>query len=98
MDRDVIDAIIRRRQDRIRLCYERQLNFNPKLAGKVSLHFVIGGKGQVSSSRIVEDTMRNQNVNKCILTEIASWTFPTPRGGVNVDVDYPFFFESSAKH
>jgi hypothetical protein len=98
LDRDVIDAIIRRRQDRIRLCYERQLNFNPKLAGKVALHFVIGATGQVISRNITEDTMKNQSVNKCILSEIATWTFPAPRGGVNVDVDYPFFFESSNKH
>lgn len=97
LDRDVIDAIIRRRQDRIRLCYERQLNFHPRLAGKVSLHFVIGQKGQVVSSRIIEDTMKSESVNKCILVEIASWTFPQPRGGVTVDVDYPFFFESSSK-
>jgi hypothetical protein len=97
LDRDVIDAIIRRRQDRIRLCYERQLNFNPKLSGKVALHFVIGAAGQVTSKRITEDTMKSQNVNSCILSEIATWTFPAPRGAVNVDVDYPFFFESSNK-
>jgi hypothetical protein len=97
LDRDVIDAIIRRRQDRIRLCYERQLNFNPKLSGKVAVHFVIGKSGNVVSRRILEDTMKNASVNNCILNEVSTWTFPPPQGGTLVNVDYPFVFESSAK-
>lgn len=97
LDRDVIDAIIRRRQDRIRLCYERQLNFNAKLAGKISLRFVIGKEGTITSSKIIEDTMKNANVNSCVLAEVKSWTFPKPKGGYAVSVDYPFVFESSAK-
>ena len=97
LDRDLIDSIVRRRQDRIRLCYERQLNFDPKLSGKVAIHFVIGTKGEVVRSSITEDTMKNEAVRKCILAEVKSWTFPQPKGGVLVDVDYPFFFESSRK-
>jgi hypothetical protein len=95
LDRDVIDVIIRRRQDRIRLCYERQLNFNPKLSGKVAIHFVIGKDGTVLESRLLEDTMKNASVNKCILNEVRSWTFPKPQGGLSQPVDYPFVFESS---
>ena len=97
LDREVIESIIRRRLDRIRLCYERQLNFNPKLVGKVTVHFVIGRKGEVLSSRATEDTMKNESVRSCILAEVGSWTFPTPEGGTLVNVDYPFVFESSAK-
>ncbi len=97
LDREVIEAIIRRRQDRIRLCYERQLNFSPQLSGKISIHFVIGKAGQVLTSSILEDTMKNQSVSQCVLTEVKSWTFPPPRGGTLVNVDYPFVFESSAK-
>lgn len=97
LDRDVIESIIRRRLDRIRLCYERQLNFYPKLAGKVSVHFVIGKQGEVLTSAINDDTMKNKAVTSCILAEVKSWTFPQPEGGTLVKVDYPFVFESSAK-
>jgi hypothetical protein len=96
LDRDLIDAVIRRRQDRVRLCYERQLNFNPKLSGKVAVRFVIGADGGVVSSKILEDTMKNATVASCILGEVKNWTFPKPKGGANVSVDYPFVFESSA--
>lgn len=97
LDRDVIESIIRRRLDRIRLCYERQLNFYPKLAGKVAVHFVIGKKGEVLQASSLEDTMKNSAVRSCVLYEVKSWTFPAPEGGTLVTVDYPFVFESSAK-
>lgn len=97
LDRDVIDSIVRKKQNRIRLCYERQLNFKPDLAGKVTVHFVIGGDGRVLQSSIAEDTMRNRSVNQCILAEVKNWIFPRPKGGTKVEVDYPFVFESSIK-
>jgi hypothetical protein len=94
---DVIESIIRRRQHRIRLCYERQLNFNPKLAGKIALHFVIGKTGGVAKTDVTEDTMKNETVKGCVLSEVKTWIFPAPEGGTLVDVDYPFVFESSAR-
>ncbi len=97
LDREVIESVIRRRLDRIRLCYERQLNFNPKLAGKVTVHFVIGRKGEVLNAQTTEDTMKNDAVRSCILSEVKTWSFPAPEGGTLVNVDYPFLFESSSK-
>lgn len=98
LDRAVIDQIVRRRQDRIRLCYERQLNFAPKLAGKVTVAFSIGAEGQVVSTAISEDTMKNRAVTDCISAEVKTWTFPRPSGGTLVKVDYPFVFEASGAH
>jgi len=97
LDREVIESYIRRRLDRIKLCYERQLNFFPKLSGKISVHFVIGKTGQVLQNKIIEDSLKNESVRKCILAEVATWNFPQPEGGTLVNVDYPFVFESSAK-
>lgn len=90
----MIDQIVRRRQDRIRLCYERQLNFVPGLAGKVTVQFVIGKEGNVQKSTIIEDTMNNKAVKDCINTEVKEWVFPKPKGDTDVTVDYPFVFES----
>jgi outer membrane biosynthesis protein TonB len=94
LDKQVIDSIVRKRQDRIRLCYERQLNFVPNLAGKVTVQFVIGTEGQVRKSTIIEDTMNNKAVKECITTEVSQWIFPKPKGNTDVVVDYPFVFES----
>jgi hypothetical protein len=95
LDREVIDSIIRRRQDRIRLCYERQLNFKPSLSGKIAVAFTIGKNGNVVKSDIAEDTMNDAAVRSCVLKEVSTWTFPAPRGGTLVKVEYPFVFESS---
>jgi outer membrane biosynthesis protein TonB len=98
LDRAVIDQIVRRRQDRIRLCYERQLNFVPGLAGKITVQFQINTDGTVLSSTLIEDTMKNKAVNDCVATEVKSWTFPRPKGGAVVKVDYPFVFESGSSN
>lgn len=98
LDRDVIDAIVRKRKARIRLCYERQLNFQPKLSGKVTVAFIIGATGNVQSANISEDSMKSSAVNNCIISEVKSWKFPSPKGGTLVNVDYPFVFESSQKN
>jgi len=97
LDRGVIESVVRKRQDRIRLCYERQLNFNPKLAGKLTVHFVIGNTGNVLVAEPLEDTIKNGAVRSCVLSEVKSWNFPPPEGGTLVTVDYPFIFESSAR-
>ena len=96
LDRQVIDQIVRRRQDRIRVCYERQLNFVPGLAGKITVQFLIDGTGSVMKSTMIEDTMKNKAVNDCVAAEVKSWTFPKPKGGATVKVDYPFVFESGS--
>lgn len=94
IDRNVIDQIVRRRQDRIRLCYERQLNFRPNLSGKITVQFVIGKEGEVVGTQFLEDTMKNDQVRDCISSEVKTWTFPKPNGGTLVKVDYPFVFAS----
>lgn len=95
LDREVVDNIVRQRKDRIRLCYERQLNFFPKLSGKLTIHFVIGKAGAVEAASILDDTMQNEAVRTCLINEVQTWTFPKPQGGSRVTVDYPFVFESS---
>ncbi len=96
LEREMIEHVVRQRKDRIRLCYERQLNFIPQLSGKVTVHFEIDPAGNVLSSSLIEDTLQNKAVKECILTEVKTWTFPKPQGGVIVPVDYPFVFESSS--
>ncbi len=94
LDRNVIDSVVKRRQERVRLCYERQLNSSPGLAGKITVAFMIGKWGQVVSARITEDSLKNETVNHCVLAEIKSWSFPKPQAG-RVSVEYPFSFEST---
>jgi outer membrane biosynthesis protein TonB len=95
LDREVIAEFIRRNIGHILYCYERSLSANPNLFGKVSVRFVIGATGQVQTQKIGESTLRDNRVEGCILDKISQWKFPTPKGGVQVSVNYPFLFKTT---
>ncbi len=95
LDREVIADFIRRNIGHILYCYERSLSANPNLFGKVSVRFVIGASGKVETQKIGESTLKDQRVEGCILDKVAQWKFPTPKGGVQVSVNYPFLFKTT---
>lgn len=94
LDREVIAAYIRSKLGEIRYCYERQLASNSDLHGKIMVKFTIGSSGKVNAKRVANTTLKNAIVEGCILRRIAAWKFPNPKGGVEVDVSYPFLFKS----
>ncbi len=92
LDREVIARIVRRHQNEIRFCYERELQRDPNLHGRVAVQWVIDGTGAVVRATIQDTTMGNSNVENCILTRVRRWRFPEPRGGGIVRVTYPWIF------
>lgn len=95
LDRDIIAQHIRAQIGQILYCYERQLSATPDLFGKVAVRFTINADGRVESQKIGESTLKNSNVEGCVLNKIAGWKFPLPDGGTKVLVTYPFFFKST---
>ncbi len=95
LDREVIAQYIKSQLGQILYCYERQLSANPDLFGKVAVKFVIGANGRIEQQIIGDSTLKNSNVEGCILNKIASWKFPNPQGGTRVYVTYPFLFKST---
>lgn len=95
LDKDIIAEVIRSELGQIRYCYERQLSGNPDLYGKVLIKFTIGTNGAVVEQRIGTTTLKNADVEGCILRRVARWKFPTPKGGTTVLVSYPFLFKST---
>lgn len=95
LDRSVIDAYIKRNLAKIRWCYEKELNKDPKLFGRIVINFIISGTGAVSSSKVNRTTMGNQNVESCVADQIKKIRFPAPKGGGIVIVNYPFVFKHS---
>ncbi len=94
LDREVIAEYIRSKLGEILYCYERQLSANPDLFGKVEVKFTIGGTGLVGTRNIGATSLKNQRVENCILQKISAWKFPSPKGGTQVRVTYPFLFKS----
>lgn len=95
LDRDVIAQYIKTQLGQILYCYERQLSADPNLFGKIAVKFTIAGTGQVETQTINDSTLKNSNVELCILNKISKWKFPEPKGGTKVFVTYPFLFKST---
>lgn len=95
LDKEAIARVIRAQLGQIRYCYERQLSANPDLYGKIMVKFTIGAAGSVVSQAIGNTSLKNAMVEGCILRRVAGWQFPTPKGGTNVIVTYPFLFKST---
>ncbi len=96
IDADAVEQALLAHRDEFRLCYEREINAeNPKLAGRVGTTFVIGSSGRVTQAGVESTSLKNANVERCVLTVIKRIDFPIPRGGGVVQVSYPFKFNSS---
>lgn len=95
LDREIIAQYIKTQLGQILYCYERQLSANPDLYGKVAVKFTISGNGQVETQSINDTTLKSVPVEGCILSKVAKWKFPEPRGGTKVLVTYPFLFKST---
>lgn len=95
LDREIIAQYIKTQLGQILYCYERQLSASPDLYGKIAVKFTIAGTGSVETQSINDTTLKNRNVENCILNKVAKWKFPEPRGGTKVLVTYPFLFKST---
>ncbi len=94
VDSSSISQVVRRNQAAIRRCYERELNANPDLRGKVAVTIIINEQGRIQMADISEDTVGSPAVSKCIVGVVNRWRFPRPEGGP-ASVTIPFVFSSS---
>lgn len=90
LDRDQIAAVINRHLGQIIYCYEKGLQTNAKLSGRVGVNFVIGPQGIVKTANTASTSLNSPTVESCIVSKLKTWVFPKPVGGVNVKVTYPF--------
>ena len=94
LDKSVIDRVIKQHLSQIRYCYQKELNKNPGLYGKIVIKFVISKDGSVSSAKTNSTSMNNPIVENCICQRFMRFQFPQPKGGGIVIVSYPFVFKS----
>ncbi len=95
IDKTFIDAVVRRHMNQIRYCYQRELQKNPGLAGKVVVKFVVAKDGTVASASIKSSTLNDATVESCLVSRFLRMSFPAPGGGGIVMVSYPFLFTAT---
>jgi hypothetical protein len=94
LDQSVIDKEIKKHLSQIRYCYQKELNKNPALYGKIVVKFVIAKDGSVSSAKTNTTSMNNPIVENCVCQRFMRFQFPEPKGGGIVIVSYPFVFRA----
>lgn len=92
---DVIKKVIDENRNQIRYCYEKELQANQNLEGRVAMTWVISATGSVATVTVRDTTLKNPNVENCIKQKIQNWKFPAPAGGGVVTVNYPFIFKAT---
>lgn len=93
--KEAIAAAVRGARRQVQFCYERELTKTPTLEGKVTVEFVIGTNGQVSSAKDASDApFPSAKVTECLLGVVRKLKFPRPVGGGAVIVRYPFVFKA----
>lgn len=101
IDKEIIRKVVRAHVDQARHCYEKSLQANAGLGGKVSMKWTIGAEGTVLHAQHVRSGDGGANdamddVGACLAKAVRTWRFPTfakaPAGGVVVQ--YPFVFKA----
>lgn len=94
LTKDEVGEVIHRHLTEVRYCYESAMVRTPDIQGRLNMNFTIGGNGAVKSAEVKDSTLPDPRLDDCILRRLMTWKFPTPRGGVDVSVTYPFIFKT----
>lgn len=76
---------------RARGCYERALQTNEQLAGRVMVSLKVGGGGQVCSASVTSNQTGDPGLSSCVAQIFRSSTYAAPKNGC-VDAQVPLNF------
>jgi len=88
LDKLILRRTIRRQLNKVRHCYERELQGDRELSGRVTVHFIIE-EGQVIRARIARSSLNNRPAEACIARTFFNLRFPQVKDGGVVEVTYP---------
>ncbi len=90
-DKSNIRAVVSAHADQIKYCYERSLQEDESLKGKVILQMKVGLAGEVVGASVARSTMNHARVEGCIVAVAETMQFDPPSGGMCI-INYPFVF------
>jgi hypothetical protein len=88
---EAIRRVVQDNHGRFRGCYERGIERNPALHGRVETQFVIGRDGAVTFAVDAGSDLPDRAVVRCVVEVFRDLSFPAPAGGT-VGVVYPLTF------
>jgi hypothetical protein len=95
MDTADVEDTLQARFDDVRACYERAGKAREYAGGRVVLHFLVDGTGHAEDVWVVESTLGNFEVERCLVGVGRSVVFPAPSGH-KIDRDLATFLPQLA--
>jgi hypothetical protein len=91
LDPAIVARELRSRIGAVRACYERGLDHDHQLGGKLTLRFTLSAAGRVVSVDVESDTLHDDAVVSCIRARAQLWHFPESTGAASFS--FPFVFQ-----
>lgn len=95
LDAAEVARVVKSRITAIQMCYQKGLNKNYGLEGKIKVRFTIGTSGRVTKASIENNTLGDPEVGACVLDKVESFVFSKPEGG-SVEFVFPFVFKPAS--
>lgn len=95
IDREAIRRVVRQHIREVQYCYEKELNQDPNLAGKVLVTWQIGAGGRVIAASVTNSTLSRKAVGDCLVARLKTWRFPEPPADKEPNVTFPFLLQKN---
>ncbi|NUQ80307.1 MAG: AgmX/PglI C-terminal domain-containing protein [Bacteroidetes bacterium] len=89
---DELTSVIDEHSRAITACYEQEKVKDPSLRGQIVVELRISPDGRVVGPRIASSTMKNANVERCILNKVRLWQFSTVTDKQPQVLNIPYVF------
>ena len=93
---EIVRRIVRRHIRELQHCYERQLQRDVALEGRLELRWVVNAQGRVASVQIARNELGSA-VQRCVAQKVRRWVFPQPRDERPVKVRQVLTFTNGSK-
>jgi TonB family protein len=90
-DPESITAAINRQKQAVEYCYQKAARLNPNLRGRIDIEISISPNGRVSRVKVVNSTLGDADLERCITRQVRLWRFDDGASGP-VNVRVPFIF------
>src|SRR5262249_58698292 len=95
LDTEDVEATLKDHFDDIRSCYQRAGKAQRYAGGRVMLRFIVGGDGIAQDVLVVESSLGNYDVERCLVEVGRRIAFHAPTGHKATTFEYPVEFRST---
>lgn len=92
IDTKKLKRTLKKRGTAFRACYDKALERNERLKGKVKMSFDVNERGRVTRANVIKSSAQDANLHNCLTKSFKRLRFPKPEDGA-VEVSYTMVFQ-----